>query len=125
MRKQLGLIVCDQCGYEFPASAVNIKTSDQLIGGIKLRVVYFRCPSCNKAYLIQIVDDKCAVLQQEFLKQKARWQANVGRNNDTEVVSGQYVSMVAKQKRLADRIEMLKQRYGNEIGVYLDRTTTN
>lgn len=123
MRKQLGLIFCDSCGYEFPASAVNIKQSDLSIDGTTVRVVYFRCPSCNKVYLIQILDKKCIVLQQEFLKQKARWQANVGRNNDTEVVSGQYVSMVAKQKRLADRIELLKQRYGNEIGVYLDRTT--
>lgn len=123
MKKQLGLISCDQCGYEFPASAVNIKQSDLSIDGTTVQVVYFRCPSCNKVYLIQILDKKCIVLQQEFLKQKARWQANVGRNNDTEVVSGQYVSMVAKQKRLADRIELLKQRYGNEIGVYLDRTT--
>jgi len=123
MKKQLGLIFCDQCGYEFPASAVNIKQSDLSIDGTAVQVVYFRCPSCNKVYLIQILDNKCIVLQKEFLKQKARWQANVGRNNDTEVVSGQYVSMVAKQKRLADRIELLKQRYGNEIGVYLDRTT--
>lgn len=123
MKKQLGLIFCDQCGYEFPALAVNIKQSDLSIGGTTVQVVYFRCPSCNKVYLIQILDNKCIVLRKEFLKQKARWQANVGRNNDTEVVSGQYVSMVAKQKRLADRIELLKQRYGNEIGVYLDRTT--
>lgn len=123
MKKQLSLIFCDSCGYEFPASAVNIKQSDLSIDGTTVQVVYFRCPSCNKVYLIQILDKKCTVLQQEFLKQKARWQANVGRNNDTEVVSGQYVSMVAKQKRLADRIELLKQRYGNEIGVYLDRTT--
>ena len=123
MKKQLGLIFCGQCGYEFPASAVNIKRSDLSIDGTTVQVVYFRCPSCNKVYLIQILDNKCIVLQQEFSKQKARWQANVGRNNDTKVVSGQYVSMVAKQKRLADRIELLKQRYGNEIGVYLDRTT--
>ena len=123
MKKQLGSIFCDQCGYEFPASAVNIKQSDLSIDGTAVQVVYFQCPSCNKVYLIQILDNKCIVLQKEFLKQKARWQANVGRNNDTEVVSGQYVSMVAKQKRLADRIELLKQRYGNEIGVYLDRTT--
>lgn len=122
MRKQLGLIVCDQCGYEFPASAVNVQASGQLIDGKLFRVVYFRCPSCNKAYLIQIVDNKCTILQQEYLKQKARWQANIGRNNNTEVVSGQYISMVAKQQRLADRIGMLKQRYGNEIGAYLDRT---
>jgi len=125
MRKRSGLIICDQCGYKFSVSAVNIKQSDLSIGGTTVWVVYFRCPSCNKVYLIQILDNKCIVLQQEYLKQKARWQANVGRNNDVEVVSRQYVSTVAKQKHLADRIEMLKQRYEDKIGVYLDRTTIN
>lgn len=118
--KDLGIIQCDHCGYEFPASAVNIKQSDLSVDGTVVRVMYFRCPSCSKVYLIQITDKKCAELQTAFLKQKARWQANVGRNNDAEVVSGQYVSMVAKQKRLSDRIEMLRLQYGDKIDAYLN-----
>lgn len=114
-----GVLVCDKCGGEFPVSAVNIKLSGLSIDGIYLEVTYFRCPDCNRSYLIQIMDEKCARLREEFVKQKARVLANVGRNNDAES-SAQYASMLVKQRRFSDRFKVLLDRYGKEIGAYLD-----
>ena len=115
-----GAIVCDKCGCEFPVSAVNIKLSGLSINDVYLEAAYFRCPDCNKSYLIQIMDEKCARLREEFVKQKARVLANVGRNNDTETSSAQYTSMLVKQRRFSDRLKTLFDRYGKEIGACLD-----
>lgn len=115
-----GVIVCDKCGCEFPVSAVNIKLSGLSINNVYLEATYFRCPNCNKSYLIQIMDEKCARLREEFVKQKARVLANVGRINDTETSSAQYISMLVKQRRFSDRLKMLFERYREEIGACLD-----
>lgn len=120
-RPKLSVIVCNHCGYEFPVSAVNIKQVDLKVSETRLRVMYYRCARCNALYLIQIMDDRCFELQKEYLKQKARWQANVGKHNSVEVASGHYSSAIAKQQRLANRIEKLKQQYGPMISAYLDR----
>lgn len=119
-KKLLHTIVCDRCGNEFLTSSVQIKLSGLSIDGTYIEASHFRCPYCKKSYVIQIMDQTCSNMRDEFLKQKARVQANVGRNNDQEVVSAQYVSMVAKQKRYAERCKMLEEKYLERVSIALD-----
>lgn len=114
------IIVCDNCGKSFSTSSVKIKLSGLSIDGTYIEASYFRCPHCHRSYPFGIMDAKCAVLQKEFLKQKARWQVNVGRNNDQSVASSQYVSMVAKKKRYMERCKMLSDTYLEHIKRILD-----
>lgn len=108
------MIVCDECGKEFLWQTVKIYTSDLSINNkLQLHVVYFRCPDCGAIYIVQIIDKRAKELQSELLKQNARWQKIVGKNNPEEIDRNQheYVSLLAKQKRLKDHLSMTKHWY--------------
>lgn len=111
-------VVCDECGKEFLWEAVNIQTSDMNISGkLQLHVVYFRCPNCGIPFIIQILDKRANELQLELQNQKARWQKIVGKNNPEEIGRNQneYVSLLAKQKRLKDHLSMTKHWYEDTV----------
>ena len=112
------MIVCDECSKEFDWKTVKIQTSDMNINGnLQLSVVYYRCPFCGVPFIIQIQDKRTYELQVEFQKQKARWQKIVGKNNPEEIDRNQheYVSLLAKQKRLKDHLSMTKHWYADIV----------
>ena len=111
-----GKIVCDSCVFGFPVSAIRIQTSNLRIDNTALEATYFRCPNkdCNKVYVIQVLDNRCIKLREEFAKQKDRVQNN-GRSNSTKESSAQYISMLVKRKRYLDRFKMLLDRYGEKV----------
>lgn len=116
------MIVCDECGKEFLWQTVKIYTSDLSINNkLQLHVVYFRCPDCGAIYIVQIIDKRAKELQSELLKQNARWQKIVGKNEPEEIDRNQneYISLLAKQRRLKSHLSMTKQFYEEIVKAHL------
>lgn len=126
MSDKVCILNCDKCGNEFTLSSHLIRKSDLEIDGKNLNVTYLVCPHCGKVYLIQVMDNKAYELQSEYLKQKARWQKIVGKNNPgkvdrnlIELEQSEYISLLAKERRLGFHTKSLKNQYEERIMAHL------
>lgn len=115
----MSIIVCDKCCNEFQTSVINIDESDVDIGQKKFSVLFFRCPKCNKAYVVRIADERFLELQDEYVKAKEQWE-KYGRLTNEENARKQYAILLAKKNRLDNKHKVLMQRYGDLISVNLD-----
>lgn len=102
-------IICNTCKKEFLLSTVDIKETK--VRNVKeLSLVYFTCPECNQIYNIMVKDKKYDVLAEDLEKAKKRLRRNYGSNNEN--MARMLLDVVnRKQKRLANHIDVLKNKY--------------
>ena len=116
------VIYCEKCGREFNPKVVNIYKSSFNLDGMFLSVVYFKCPYCNKSYIITIYDEKLKQLQKDIEKQSKRWERIVESEDSNEIARKQnvYTSLLAKQRRFKNQSDKLKDKFGDIILNLLD-----
>lgn len=88
-------VICDNCNSGFSPEVIAIKDNYTVIKGDKVRVIYYRCPNCNKIHVVGVHDykaDKMLKRQQELVT-----------SNQKRVMRGLPVS---KQK--LEQIEIIK-----------------
>lgn len=105
-----GIIVCDDCKYEFPRNSVNIDEATIEVRGQALKLVYFACPKCNKIYRMYLKDDRCEELIQDIEKMKLRIRKQYGSGND-EFASTLNSMLMKKQERLKMHIDNLNKKF--------------
>lgn len=47
-------IICDNCHCEISKAKIEFKSKEAKIAGSKIGIRYFKCPMCNKPYLITV-----------------------------------------------------------------------
>lgn len=102
------MIECDECKETFELD--SIKESEVLLNGVKVILVYFTCPKCNRIYKISVQDKKYYDIQKELDAINHRIEVQKKKKNSS--VLGHLISLAKnKKKRLASHILKVNKKF--------------
>lgn len=110
MSQEKAIIVCDECGYEFPLESVNIQEQSVKCENERLSLIFFTCPKCNKIYCVLLKDARYEELKVDLEKTKKRIRRNQGSNN-VEFARMLNNMVLKKAKRLENHCKKLLAKY--------------
>lgn len=110
MSQEKAIIVCDECGYEFPLESVNIQEQFVKCENEWLSLIFFMCPKCNKIYHVLLKDARYEELKVDLEKTKKRIRRNQGSNN-VEFARMLNNMVLKKAKRLENHCKKLLAKY--------------
>lgn len=110
MSQEKAIIVCDECGYEFPLESVNIQEQFVKCENEWLSLIFFMCPKCNKIYRVLLKDARYEELKVDLEKTKKRIRRNQGSNN-VEFARMLNNMVLKKAKRLENHCKKLLAKY--------------
>lgn len=100
------IIVCDECKAEFMPSDIEFKHTNAVVDEKQFEVIYYKCPTCGKVYIVCMLDYWGKRHQDEYVDALDSYRAALKRN----------VSPVKLKQKLA-KVEVLKEKamiYQNE-----------
>ena len=111
-------IICDSCNSSFNYADINIMEKYVNLCGDKVRVMYYRCPKCNKLYLIAIhnyTSDKMLKRERELIESNQKriskgLPASIEKLDQLERIKQELLSYQdALRERYKDGIHLLDQ----------------
>lgn len=97
-------VYCDKCKSKFKISSSNIKANDKG----KMRYTYFRCPECNRAYVVSILNDKkLDELRHDLFQTRMRYEKSI-KGNDRKLEQTLKEMVSIKAHRLSEYSNKLR-----------------
>lgn len=101
------LISCDECKADFAADKIEFKHIDAVVDEKQFEVVYYKCPTCGKVYVVCMLDYWGKKLQDKYVRAIDNYR-KLYKNSMNE----------AKLKQKLEAIEVMKDEamsYQNEL----------
>ena len=101
------LISCDECKADFAADKIEFKHTDAVVDEKQFEVVYYKCPTCGKVYVVCMLDYWGKKLQDKYVRAIDNYR-KLYKNTQNE----------AKLKQKLEAIEVMKDEamsYQNEL----------
>lgn len=103
--------VCDKCKDEFIISFHDLKVEGIVVGGENLTVTNFRCPRCEKMYVV-LIDNVQTLQMKEYIRRElVKLEIMKRRRNDEIKIVKQIDKIQSKNKKLERVYKMLDSKY--------------
>lgn len=107
------IIVCDECSAEFTTDELKFNTVQTEVEGTSFEVIYYKCPSCGKAYVVCMLDYWGKKLQKKYVDAMDSYRKLYRMQGDTARLSQKQQKVEAlKNEAMAYQNELL-HKYGN------------
>lgn len=107
------IIVCDECRAEFTTDELKFNTISTEIERKSFEVVYYKCPTCGKAYVVCMLDYWGKKYQDKYVEALDSYRAAYKRNVSPIILQQKLTKVEAlKEEAMAYQNETL-HRYGN------------
>lgn len=93
------VIVCDECKQEIETDSLDFKKTDVQLKDKKFELIYYKCPTCQRAYVVCMLDYWGKKLQGKYVKAMDKYREAYNAS----------VSFPEKLKQKLKKIEELKQ----------------
>lgn len=111
MQNTNNIIVCDECGSKFEANSIDFKKKQVTIENKSFEVVYYRCITCQKVYIVCMLDSQGKKLQNKYIETVENYRKLYAKRLGS-------VGSTAKLDQKLNKIETLKNEamaYQNEL----------
>lgn len=101
------VVYCEECNREFNPSEIEFRHANTTIGDKQFEVIYYKCPSCDKTYVVCMLDYWGKKLQDKYVRAIDNYR-KLYKNSMNE----------AKLKQKLEAIEVMKDEamsYQNEL----------
>lgn len=106
-------IYCDECGHEFLPNSVEFKHTKTKIEDEPFEVVYYKCRSCGKPYVVCILNYWATKLQNKYVGALDTYRAAVNKGLSEVILNQKYDELIRrKDEAMAYQNELLGK-YGS------------
>lgn len=109
-KESVKITVCDKCKGEFVVSYEDLKVESITINGENLAVTNFRCPHCEKMYVV-LIDTFHTLRAKENVQQELRKLEILKKRKDEYKIKKQIERIELKNKKLQRIYNMLEHKY--------------
>lgn len=107
------LISCDECKADFTADKIEFKHTDAVVDEKQFEVVYYKCPTCGKVYVVCMLDYWGKRHQDKYVDALDSYRAALKRDVSPIKLKQKLAKVEAlKEEAMAYQNETL-HRYGN------------
>lgn len=107
------LISCDECKADFAADKIEFKHTDAVVDEKQFEVVYYKCPTCGKVYVVCMLDYLGKRHQDKYVAAIDSYRAALKRGVSPIKLKQKLAKVEAlKEEAMAYQNETL-HRYGN------------
>lgn len=107
------LISCDECKADFAADKIEFKHTDAVVDEKQFEVVYYKCPTCGKVYVVCMLDYWGKRHQDKYVDALDSYRAALKRDESPVKLKQKLAKVEAlKEEAMAYQNETL-HRYGN------------
>ena len=107
------LISCDECKADFAADKIEFKHTDAVVDEKQFEVVYYKCPTCGKSYVVCMLDYLGKRHQDKYVAAIDSYRAALKRGVSPIKLKQKLAKVEAlKEEAMAYQNETL-HRYGN------------
>ena len=103
------LISCDECKADFVADKIEFKHTDAVVDEKQFEVVYYKCPTCGKVYVVCMLDYWGKKLQDKYVRAIDNYRKLYKNSmNETKLKQKLEAIEVMKDEAMSYQNELLK-----------------
>ena len=103
------LISCDECKADFAADKIEFKHTDAVVDEKQFEVVYYKCPTCGKVYVVCMLDYWGKKLQDKYVRAIDNYRKLYKNSmNETKLKQKLEAIEVMKDEAMSYQNELLK-----------------
>ena len=107
------MISCDECKAVIASDNIEFKHANAMVDDRQFDVVYYKCPTCGKAYVVCMLDYWGKKYQDKYVEALDRYRAACKRNVSPIILKQKLTKVeILKEEAMAYQNETL-HRYGN------------
>ena len=109
------VIVCDECNNEFNPHEIEFKIAKAKIEEKDYEVTYYKCPVCERVYVVCMLDYWGKKLQDKYVDALDQYRSAINKKATPAILEQKHTKMeYFKQEALAYQQEILHI-YGNSL----------